>query len=66
MLELEQAKKKTEEVSHEAAQKLLEVQQDKHTTLRTGCVTFGVHQISARQPHAVPLESGTLGSTGPP
>lgn len=36
MLELEQAKKKTAEVSQEAAQKLLEVQQDKHQTLRTG------------------------------
>mmetsp|Transcript_36963 Transcript_36963/g.96834 ORF Transcript_36963/g.96834 Transcript_36963/m.96834 type:complete len:863 (+) Transcript_36963:109-2697(+) len=36
MLELEQARRRTAEVSQEAAQKLLEVQQDKHQTLRTG------------------------------
>lgn len=36
MLELEQAKKRTADIARDAAEKLLEVQQDKHETLRTG------------------------------
>eukprot|EP00037_Helgoeca_nana_P015336 m.143255 g.143255 ORF g.143255 m.143255 type:complete len:885 (+) comp22972_c0_seq2:2341-4995(+) len=56
MLELEQAKKKTAEVSQEAAQKLLEVQQDKHQTLRTGYTGLYGATMSRIKEHVELLE----------
>jgi len=60
MLELDQAKRKEAEVSTAAAQKLLEVQQDKHQSLRTGYTGLYGATMSRIKDHVLLLEKMRL------